>query len=201
MGFVAPWSEVQAEIVQAATGFHGPISEVIFPGSHLIFDYPIAFNPSDGMFDADAQAGDLAIALFLLRSEFFAARFLHGLDDGHAWQSKTLKAGVLTQAAPLRQNQAGFICYFLVVLLAFAGRGQQEDLGLLIDQHIVLDAMPFFLAAIEKALDFLVFWPLNGSFCAILEENLPCFRRQMQLRDIAGRFFAQLCQRSVKTRM
>ena len=196
-----PRSEIQAEIVQAAAGFHGLILKIIFPSSYLIFDNPIAFDSSDGVLNADTQAGDLAVVLFLLRGKFFAPRLFHGLDHGHARQRKTLKASVLAQAAPFRQDQVGFICYFLVVLLAFAGWCKQEYLGLSIDQHIVLDAMPFFLATIEEALDFLVFGSLDGSFRAIVEEQLPFFRRQMQLRDIPGRLFAQSCQRLVQARM
>jgi len=38
---------------------------------------------------------------------------------------------------------------FLVELLAFAGWGEQNDLGLSIDQHIVLDAIAFFLSVLE----------------------------------------------------
>jgi len=34
---VMPGSEIQTEVVQAAAGFHDPISKVIFPGSHLVF--------------------------------------------------------------------------------------------------------------------------------------------------------------------
>src|SRR3990172_5345585 len=130
-----PGSEIQAEIVQAAASFHDLIWKVIFAGSHLIFDNPIAFHPSDGMFSADAQTGNLAIALFLFSSEFFAARFLHGLDHGHTWHSKALKASILAQAAALRQGQVGLICDFLIVLLSFAGGGKQEDPGLRSEEH------------------------------------------------------------------
>ena len=62
-----PGSEIQTEVVQAAAGFHDPISKVIFPGSHLVFDNPKTLDPSDGMFDADAHTGDLAVDLFSFR--------------------------------------------------------------------------------------------------------------------------------------
>jgi len=118
-----PGSEIQAEIVQAAASFHDPIPKVIFPVSQLIFNNPIAFDAADGVFDPDAQAGNLAVAFFLFGSEFSATRLLHGLDHGHVCQSEALKAGILTQATPIRQDQACFIRYFLVVLLAFIGWG------------------------------------------------------------------------------
>ena len=86
--------------MQSAASFHDPITEVIFPDAQLIFNNPIAFYATNGMFDPDAQAGNSAIALFLFGSEFFATRLFHGLDHGHVGQSEALKAGILNQAAP-----------------------------------------------------------------------------------------------------
>lgn len=97
-----PGPEVQAKIMQAGASFHSPISKVIFPDTQLIFDNPIAFNSSDGMFNPDAQAGNLAIAGFFFRCKLLATRLLLRLDDGHIRQSKTLKASILAQAAPGR---------------------------------------------------------------------------------------------------
>ena len=171
-----PGSEIQAEIVQTAASFHDPIPEFIFPDAQLVFNNSIAFDATDGVFDPDAQARYSAVALFLFGSEFFATWFFHGLDHSHVSQSIALKTSVLSQATPLRQNQACFICDFLVVLLAFASWGEQNDLGLLIDQHIVLDAMTFLLTAVESVSDFWVFGPLDRPFCAILKEKLPFFK-------------------------
>lgn len=172
-----PGSEVQTEIVQATASLHDFVPEIILPDAQLIFCNPIAFDTTNSVFDPDAQARNLPVAFFLFRSEFFAARLLHGLNHRHVCQSIALKTSILSQATPIRQNQACFICDFLVVLLAFAGRSEQNDLGLSIDQHIVLDAMAFFLATVENALDFWVFGPLNGPFRTILKEKLPFFKR------------------------
>ena len=87
------------------------------------------------------------------------------------------------------------------MLLAFAGWSEQCDLGLSVDQHIVLDAMTFFLAAVENGLDFWVFGSLNRPFCAILEEKLPFFRCQMQFLDIASGSLTNCRQGLVQARM
>ena len=87
------------------------------------------------------------------------------------------------------------------MLLAFAGRGEQEDLRPQINQDIVLEAMLFLLAIIVKALEFWVFGPLDRPFGAILEENLPSFRRQMQFCHAPGGSLAQVGQSLVQTRI
>jgi hypothetical protein len=87
------------------------------------------------------------------------------------------------------------------MLLAFTGWSEQNDLGLSIDQHILLDAMAFFLATIEKALKIWICVPLNGPFGTTLKEKSPFFIRQMQILGTPGRFLAQLCQGSVQAGM
>ena len=87
------------------------------------------------------------------------------------------------------------------MLLAFAGWSEQCDLGLSVDQHIVLDAMAFFLAAVENVSDFWIFGSLNRPFGAILKEKLPFFGCQMQFLDITSRPLANCRQGLVQTRM
>ena len=80
---------------------------------------------------------------------------------------------------PHPARPARFICNFLVVLRTFTGWGEQNNFGFSIDQYIVLDAMAFFLAAVENGLGLWVLGPRNGPFCAILQEKVPLFWRQM----------------------
>jgi len=196
-----PGSEIQTEIMQAATGFHHPISKVIFPVAQWVFDNSIAFDPPNGMFYADPNAGNQAVAFFFLWGEFSAPGLLHGLEHGHLLQGKALKAGILIQATASGQGEMGFVGDFLIVLLAFASDGQQDHLGLRIDQHIVFDGMAFPLAAVAGGLGLWVFRSLNWPLGAILEVELASFRRQLQLRGMAGGEFSQLVQRPVQTRM
>ncbi len=64
--------------MQAATGFHHPISKVVFPVAQLIFDHAIAFDPTNGMFHSDTNFGYLAIAFFFFGSQFFLVRLFFG---------------------------------------------------------------------------------------------------------------------------
>ena len=61
-----PWPVVEAEVVQGTTGFHDAISKVVFAGSYYIFDDAIPLDSSNRMFDSDSQAGNGAVAGFLL---------------------------------------------------------------------------------------------------------------------------------------
>ena len=71
--------------------------------------------------------------------------FLFGLQDGHIIQCEPLKAGVLTQFTAFRQAIVSFIRQFLVVLLAFNGSTEKAHLTHRVNQHVVLDAVAFFL--------------------------------------------------------
>src|SRR5664280_2698242 len=97
------------------------------------------------MVDPDSQAGNSAVALLLFRSEFFITWLLPRLDHNHVDQSIALKASILNQATPIWQNQACFICDFLVVLLTFASGSEQNDLGLSIENTLFLMQWRFFL--------------------------------------------------------
>jgi hypothetical protein len=54
----------------------------LFPVAELVFDNPIAFHAADGMFHADANARDLAIAFLLFGGQLAAPGFLLGLEEG-----------------------------------------------------------------------------------------------------------------------
>jgi hypothetical protein len=57
--------------LQATAGFHYPISKIISPVSQFIYYDSIAFDAINGVFDPDAQAGNLAVAFFILRAVIF----------------------------------------------------------------------------------------------------------------------------------
>ena len=199
-----PWPVVEAEVVQGTTGFHDAISKVVFAGSYYIFDDAIPLDSSYRMFDSDAQAGNGAVAGFLLGRQFFPAWLLEGLQDGNVRKGKALESSVLTQPAAGRQDQAGLIGDFLVMFGAFAGWGQQQDFGSPIDEHIVLDAMLFLLAAVEKLLQDRILGPGNRSFGAILEEKRPSFdlfQGGTELGNLASRSLPQIPQGFSEPRM
>ncbi len=123
----------------------------------------------------------------MVRRESFFTRFLRWLKHRYTSQGVTLKPGILTQTAPNWQNQTGFIGDFLVMFGSWVGRSEQQDLGLPIDQYIVLDAVSFFLATIVLSLFFRVFGALNRSFGTILKEKLSFCGSKLQFRDAAPR--------------
>lgn len=161
--------------MQGTTGFHHSIAEVVFASTHFIHDDPTAFDASDRMFDADPQAGDSAITGFLFGRQFFAARLLERLQDGHIRQGEPLEASILTKLTFGRQAQATFIRDFLIVFLAFAGGAKPQDLSASINEQVVLDAVLFLLATVQVRLQNRVFGARNRPFSAILEEKTLVF--------------------------
>lgn len=97
-----PWPEVQSEVVQAAAGFHNPVSKSFLPVPDLVlkqFD-----TASHHLWHArpNPNLGNEAIDFLAFRGQFFASWFLSGLDDDDTCDGEPLKACILEQDAALR---------------------------------------------------------------------------------------------------
>ena len=64
--------------MQAGGHHHCKIGETIFGIAQHIFNDAGAFNPSNGVFNPDPDAGDALILLFLGVSQLSLARFFFG---------------------------------------------------------------------------------------------------------------------------
>ena len=94
-GFVIPGAEIQSEIMEPTAGFQNSVPEACFPIPDFVFDDPIAFDPSDDMFDPNAQRSMPLVNVFLQVGKCFAFRLLFGLKDSDLVQLKTLKTSIL----------------------------------------------------------------------------------------------------------
>jgi len=97
-----PWPEVQSEVVQAAAGFHNPISKSFLPVPDLVLNNSIPLHTTYGMLDPNPNLGNEAIDFLVFRGQFFASWFLSGLDDDDTCDGEPLKACILEQDAALR---------------------------------------------------------------------------------------------------
>ena len=93
--FVIPGAKIRSEIMEPTAGFQNSIPETCFPISDFVFDDPIAFDPTDGMFDPNAQRSMPLVNVFLQIRKCFAFRLLFGLKDSNLIQFKTLKTSTL----------------------------------------------------------------------------------------------------------
>ena len=168
-GRVVPWPEVQSEVVQSAASFHNLVSKPFLPAPDLVFNNSIPFHTPYGMLDPNPNLGNESIVFRVFWSQFFASRFLSGLNDDHTCDGEPLKACILEQDAALRKGIACFIRSLFVMLLAFAGGGEETDLALRVDDDDVFDRMLFLLATIVLFLKLLVLGARNGPFRAIMK--------------------------------
>ncbi len=97
------------------------------------------------MLHSDAESGDKTVEGFVFRASLLAARFLLGLKNEDARQAEPLEATILDQDTSFWKRVSGFLSGSLVVLLPFAGRGQEDDLAQEVADQDVLDRVLFFL--------------------------------------------------------
>ena len=57
-----PWTKVQPEIVQTTAGFEHQVAETWLPISQRVLDNPIALDTANGVFNADPNTCNQAIA-------------------------------------------------------------------------------------------------------------------------------------------
>jgi len=112
---IMPGPKIQAEIMQTTTGFHDCIAKALFPISDFVFDDAVAFDPANRMFHADAQGRQPVIEVFVPIRKRVPTRFFLWLQDGHVFQGKALKPGILRQATARWQGVATFIGQFFVM--------------------------------------------------------------------------------------
>ena len=55
--------------MQAAACFHDGVANAILPEADFVFHHPVAFHPTNGVFNADSDGGDAAIGRLLRRGE------------------------------------------------------------------------------------------------------------------------------------
>jgi hypothetical protein len=93
--------------MQATTCFHDGIANPIFQQTDFVFHDPLAFHPTNGVFNTHSGGGNSTIGLLLRRGQFSARWGFLGLEDRDARQAKPLKALILIQATAGWQRIAG----------------------------------------------------------------------------------------------
>jgi hypothetical protein len=132
--------------MQATTRFHDGITNTVLHETDFIFDHPIAFHPTNRVFNADSNRGDYAIVCFLRWGEFTPTGFFLGLHDGDTGQDKSLEAHILIEATPRRECIASQIGNALIRHLAFRGRTQETHVTGFVDHEEVFNRVVFLLA-------------------------------------------------------
>jgi hypothetical protein len=154
--------------MQPKTRFHHGITNAILQETDFIFHNPIAFHPTNGVFNADSDGGNTAIGRFFRRSEFPATRCFLRLEDRDARQEKSLEALILIQAAAGWQGIACQLCHALIRGLSFIGVAQEANVTRLSDHEEVFERVTLLLATVIFLLVLGIFRAVDRSLSTIM---------------------------------
>src|SRR6266516_3527331 len=145
---IMPRSVLEAKVMQATTRFHDGITNPVLQEADFVFHHPIAFHPTNGVFNADADRRDPTIGGFLRRGEFPPTGLFLGLDDGDPGQNESLESHILIETTPRGQGVTRQIRQAFLMHLAFIGITQEANVTGLIDHEEVFDRVAFLLATV-----------------------------------------------------
>ena len=157
--------------MQATTRFHNGITNAILQETNFVFHNPLAFRPTNGVFNADSDGGNTTIGRLLRRREFPATRCFLGLEDRDPRQEKSLEALILIQATAGWQGITCQLRNALIRRFPFTGLTQEAHVTGLIDHEEVFERVTFLLATVILLLLFRVFRTLDGSFGPIMKKR------------------------------
>jgi hypothetical protein len=157
--------------MHATTRFHDGIANPILEETDFVFHHPIAFHPTNSMFNPDADRRDPPIGGFLGRAELTPAGFFLGLDDGDPGQDESLKSHILIQITPRGQGVPRQIGHAFIMDLAFIGGTQETNVTGLIDHKEVFERVALLLAAVVFLLFLGIDWAGDRSLSTIMPKR------------------------------
>ena len=157
--------------MQPTTRFHYGITNAILQETDFVFHNPIAFHPTNGVFNADSDGGNTTVGRFLRWSELPAMRCFLRLDDRDARQEKSLEALLLIQATAGWQGIACQLCNALIRGLSFTGVAQEAHVTGLVDHEEVFERVTLLLATVIFLLVLGICRAVDGSFGTIMKKR------------------------------
>jgi hypothetical protein len=154
--------------MQPTTRFHHGITNAILQEADGVFHNPLAFHPTNGGFEADAESGNTTLGGVLRSGQFPATRLLFRLDHRDIGQDESLEPPILRErtaggqalALPLRQD--------CIVGLPFRGGTQEANLTGCIDHQEVFARMAWRFAAVVVLLVFWIGWAVDRPLSTIM---------------------------------
>ena len=123
--------------MQATTCFHDGIPHPILPKTDFVLDDPLAFHPTNGVFNPAADRRETTIGRLLRGGEFSSRRCFLGLDDRDVLQAASLEARILRPRAARWQAISSQLCQALLCGVAFRGVAHEAHVAGLVDHEEV----------------------------------------------------------------
>jgi hypothetical protein len=154
--------------MQATSHFHDGVTNRVLQEADVVLHDAMAFHPTHGMFNADADGGDSTIGRLLGRGELPPTRFLLGLDTRDAGQDASLEAHILIETTSGGQAIALQISQACIVGLPCIGGTQEAHLTGLIDDEEVFERVAPLLTTVILLLLRGIPWAMEGSLRTIM---------------------------------
>ncbi len=134
--------------MQATTCFHDDVPHPVLQEVDVVLHDSVAFHPTDGVFDPDADGRDPTIRRLLRGREFPSTRCFLRLDDRDVMQAESLEALILIQTAARWQGIPSQLYQALIRGFAFIGVAQKAHVTRLSDHEEVFERGALLLATI-----------------------------------------------------
>jgi hypothetical protein len=157
--------------MQATTCFHDGVTYPVLQKTDFVLDDPVAFHPTNGMFNTDSDGGNTTIRRLLRGREFSSRRVFLGLDDRDILQAESLEALILIQTAARWQGVPRQFCQVLIRGFAFIGGTQEAHVTRLSDHEEVFERVTLLLATVIFLLLFGIGRAVDWTFGAIMPKR------------------------------
>ena len=157
--------------MQATTCFLDGVANAILQEADFVFHHPVAFHPTDGVFNTDSDGRNTTVGCFLRRGEFTPTGFFLGLEHRHTGQEEALESRILIQTTARGQRIARQIRNALILRPAFIGDTQKAYVTGLLDHKEVFERVAFLLPTVILLLLLRVFWTLDWAFGPIRKKR------------------------------
>jgi len=157
--------------MESTTRLHDGIANTVFHEAYLVFDYTVAFHPTNRVFDTDADGRDGTIGRFLWWGEFPSRGLFLGLDDGNLLAGVALEAHVLIETTAGREGIALQLREDLIIGFPFIGSAQEANLAGLIDHEEVFDRVALLLATVVFLLVLGIDWAVDRPLSTIMPKR------------------------------
>lgn len=107
--------------MQSTARLHYGVANPVLQEADLVFHQPIAFHPTDRVFDTNSDGRNRTIGRFLRWREFTSPRFFLGLGNRHSIERKSLEPHILIEPTPRGEGIACEIREAFIMPLAFTG--------------------------------------------------------------------------------
>ncbi len=163
-----PGTVAQSEIMQATGDFHHYVADRVLPVAHFLLDNATALHTAHRMLNPHLLARNPTIIFLLLRCQFATAWFLCRLLHTDVRYCKSLKSHILIQDTPSRQRVRFIIDNRFLMPFPSMCATQKPHHTVCINQQDVFDRMTSFLSTVIFGLFIRIYWPLDGTFGAIM---------------------------------